>query len=63
MTSHLYKQGPQNSAGTITGVEKHSDSNFNDQSPSTTTQTGQYFKVWVEAINDIASGLYNYFHF
>ena len=45
--------GTANSAGTITGVEKHSDSNFNDQSPSTTTQTGQYFKVLVEAINDI----------
>ena len=55
MTSHLYKQGPQTSAGTITGVEKHSDSNFNDQSPSTTTQTGQYFKVLIEAINDIAT--------
>ena len=25
------------------------------QSPSTTTQTGQYFKVLVEAINDIAT--------
>ena len=24
-------------------------------SPSTTIQTGQYFKVWVEAINDIAT--------
>ena len=47
--------GTTNSAGTITGVEKHSDSNFNDTSPSTTTQTGQYFKVWVEAINDIAT--------
>ena len=47
--------GTTNSAGTITGVEKHSDSNFDDTSPSTTTQTGQYFKVWVEAINDIAT--------
>ena len=55
--------GTTNSAGTITGVEKHSDSNFNDQSPSTTTQTGQYFKVLVEAINDIEAGFYNYFHF
>ena len=45
--------GSSTSTGTITGVEKHSDSNFNDQSPSTTTQTGQYFKVLVEAINDI----------
>ena len=45
--------GTTTSAGTITEVQLHSDSDFNDTNPNTTTQTGQYFKILVEGVNDI----------
>ena len=51
------------SVGTITKVEAHSDSNFNDTSPSTTTDattlSGTYFKISIKPNEDI-EGTYTF---
>ena len=47
------------SVGEITKVEMHSDTNFNDTNPSTTTDqstlSGRYFKISINPVNDISS--------
>ena len=51
------------SVASITKVELHSDSDFNDQSPSTTTDSttlsGRYFKISINTNNDV-NGTYTF---